>query len=330
MSRKKARIDAMRRAGDQRHFHENILRRAISRWRLDDDDRDALERLLHGNPSGRRPLMCNIASRQIAIEAIVDTFLASFGRRNRRNLYFVTLCLDAGFTWEDQPDADVAALKAIARRALRKIGVQGFGAVEVDTLRQLNGERRRRLMFHVHALVRSNRAGLKPRKLERALNGLPSFTNMLGARAVVIKPAGKMRNGARVVRAKDLARIGAYLFQHPQCAKRRVPREKREGWKLISVRKGFEPGMALRLSEVWSHIDIFDATFSVGPIGKELHHRWTRKVNETLDEVQPADDAPTRLEIDALWERVREENGSRHYRRFSIKSNTRLQVNMLI
>src|SRR3569623_1051354 len=133
MSRKTARKDALARTRDERKFHEKMLLSATSRWKLRPADINFLEKLLFGRP-GSRPLMCNVHARQITIEAMVDTLLESFPRRDRANLYFVTFCLDAGFTWEDAPQADLVAMKAKAARTLRRIGVQGFGTVEVDIL----------------------------------------------------------------------------------------------------------------------------------------------------------------------------------------------------
>ncbi|WJY18326.1 hypothetical protein QQS45_11970 [Alteriqipengyuania flavescens] len=222
--------------------------------------------------------------------------------------FHITLLADEGIMPIEAPDLPLQRLRLKAFRAMQAVQLYGFYVVEVQAVTnwspQGNGVT---LHAHVH-MIGWNPAGTKPlttAAMKKALSGNgtrvnAAWTSTLGAKPVVIK-----RLGARFGCPSYAA---AYALKLPHDAKLRWPRKGSDKFRFRSTVKGYRPGIALRIHELYAET-LFGS--NVGGVGegagiisdcKERAKKWAARKQASLladrDPVEPFDER-------AFWARTR-------------------------
>lgn len=277
----------------------------ISRWALEREQQVFLRRLYVAKPVGRK-LLANKHVRQAACRATVDALLADFSRDPSRKRYFLTFCWDAGVSWERRPHIDLVSLKNMINHRLRRLGLHGFGVVEVEILNNLTGEPGRRLHAHVHCYCWSAGGDFRPKVAARRLSKLATLHNDLGAPSVVIKTVE--------LTEISIARLAAYVTKPPSRGKNRVPRRKFPGrYAMRDV--ALVPSTATRLIEILSHIEFRDILFGVGEgcaLTKEIRRNFAVEMTLLRGRKWEMPDAET---VAQHWADIRSRNGSRRFQK---------------
>lgn len=283
---------------DQAEFVRRV-RAELTKWVLPPKLRRRLKRALFGTPSNAGLAACNIATREIAVEALVDILLNPAITDPDVDYVWLTFTWDGGWTWEWQPEIDVPALFQHVRRAVDSVGLDGIGVLHIDTFRNIAREPGARLCAHVHVLARAKAEVALPscRAIKKALK--LRFPNWIGAPGVVVK---RVRKGP-----SNFANLGRYMLNVPHHAKNPIPRKDKPGrfW-IRSTEKRFTPSAAVRLAEIMSHMSIFDAVIGMGPWGVAVRAAWKAEVTRRAG-------ISGRFVIDDLrgtWRKARRSNGN--------------------
>lgn len=276
------------------------FRRDTAGWKLERPDEEFLARITQRRICGRA-LLSNEHVRHRAQYAMIEAALDAYRADELRQWPWITICWDAGVTWERAPEIDVVSLRNIADHHLRRCGLEGFGILEVDTWKNLTGEPGQRMVAHSHFLgYATDGVAIGIGALQSELQSRRALRNSLGARSVVIRPM--------TLAPADFAWIGQYMFKCPAYAKRPVPRESGGGIRLVGAEH--VQGSVSRLVEVLSHLEVGDVMFSIGE-GSEIAKKVRIEVAHEIRDRPGALHAPSRDEVDRHWRRIREMNGSK-------------------
>lgn len=289
----------------------------ISNWRLEADDQLFLRGITTATLSGR-PLLSNRAVRQHLAYAWIDALLDEHRDHPDRSRAWITMAWDSPLTWERAPILDTVSARNVGSLHLRRSGLEGVGALEVDTWKEIPGEPGKRTVPHIHFLGwAKDGQKLDVDALAEEMCGRRALNNQLGAPSVVVKEVGKT--------ASDLATLGYYLSKPPAYAKNPVPRRSGDGYKLHQVEHA--PGSVTRLIELLSFMGAGDAIFSLGE-GKTIAQKIRERVIAACAQPRRAFPAPTHEMIEQHWRRIRLTNGNKKFRdcRIITRANQRGMV----
>lgn len=291
---------------------------AVSKLKLDPSGQLFLHSVLNATKLGGKHPLSNFAVRAAAIDALVDASISFRGRHPDRQCFLATFAWDEGFTWERHPVVDLNALQRRVDKAIRSVGWEGTFVFDIDGFRPITGEIDKRLCFHVHGICVAGDGAVGPDKVKVRMARKTSFPNNLGAPAFHIKPI--------IDAAADFARVAEYMLRAPTGEKNLVPRRNKPGtFMLRSTTVGMTPASALRLAEIWSHINAFDVIFGVGKTGGEIASDYRRILRKRLSRIgrDPRHNVQFNADIDAEWRSIRKINGSRKFRRCRITTRSR-------
>ena len=303
-------MDEIQEARDAQYIRADRIRQTlyagfqadIQRWQLERDDEQFLRLVTVGHLSGRA-LLSNRAVRKYSAYAWIDAMLAECQQHPDRERVWITIAWDSPLTWERAPNIDTVSWRNIASQHLRRCGLDGVGALEIDTWKEIAGEPGKRMVPHIHFLGWSkNGHKVNVKALAQNMCKRRALTNLLGAPSVVVKKVGQ--------RAQDLATLGCYLSKPPAYAKNPIPNHVRSGFKLNQVKHA--SGSVARLIEVLSYMEIGDGIFSIGE-GKSIAGAVRQQVKEQCDRKHKAMPAPSREMIARHWRRIRLTNGNRKF-----------------
>lgn len=296
-----ARAEARRLAEERLATFYAAVRQDMRRWRLTSRQTRFLLRT-ERKPLVGRALFANVRVRRTAQYALIDAMLMNFEKYPRRQLHWITVCIDDGVTWEREPALEVGAFVNKVQDHLRRAGFDGVGAVEIDIWKNLTGEPGRRMVAHVHFVGWSS-AGLpmNSNAIAKSLSAKAALSNSTGAKSVVIKDVS--------MTARSIAHLGYYMLKAPAWAKNPIGAPgKRKMYDASHAQ-----GSPARLFEMLSHLELGDVLFSIGT-GRSIAKRVRAAVvRQTAVGTRHGFQAPGDAEVSRFWSDIRCSNGSRRF-----------------
>ena len=273
----------------------------VANWSLEQPDQLFLNCLTDKRLSGRA-LWCNKYIREVAQNALIDAVLDEYRAAPDRRRVWISIAWDLGVTMEREPKLDLVAIRNTAQHHLRRAGLVGFGLVEVDVWKNLNGETGRRMVAHVHFLGWPiDPDTFRWKEVEANLCQKPGLRNSLDVRSVVIVPVRQD--------AADIAHLAFYMTKAPSAAKNLIPGKIKP--KLRSAE--LSQGSAARLVEVLSHVEAGDVMFAIGE-GSTISRKVQKAIRIAIEPGRGKTEAPTHEAVKQHWRRIRLINGSKKFR----------------
>lgn len=268
----RAKREAMEKWAERAQIFQELTDRGTRRWKLEAKDLRFLDMIRNARGIEGWFAWSSRSVRRAATEALIDVFLDDLRDDPSRPRWLATFCWNEGLASEREPQIALDQLKKKVWKALDEYGLEGVGVVEVDVLRNLEGEPGRRLWFHIHAYCWSaDGSRVRPDKWADEMMAGRRFPNKLGAKSVKFK---------RVTLTKaSVARIAGYFGKFPSKAKNVVPSRKHPG-KFVMRYAELRPKSTARLMELLSYMQPADAIFGIGRRGKMLRARWRTKFVE--------------------------------------------------
>lgn len=235
------------------------------------------------NPDDEILVLSSFKVRSAVQKALIVSSLSLFEitkRDPRCRVFFFTFSPAEAISYEDEPHFNVDQLRRKTRRLLRRMGLEGICAFEIDVLAdKLPGEHARRVILHVHGLCLTRDATFQPVAATRELCELPQYRNSLGIPAISLETRAMARSrsqpGApnfelvhahpkRDQTARSMAWLAYYMTKAPRYAKNLyVDPDGRQRSRYDG--HAFRLKTALRLNEMWSHFTPEQLVFSTGP-----------------------------------------------------------------
>lgn len=227
-------------------------------------------------------------------------------------LIFATFVDDVGITSDRAPVVHLGALQTKVRQALMKLGLEAFAMVEAHPLMNYPGKGAgRSILYHAHAIIFAP-TDFQHKAAEDELNASGNWTCQLGAPPVKLKLIKPTK--------RDVARVAVYLLKPPHDVKNRMPKKGKPGqYKLMSTTEGYRPGLALRMLEGASQVELTSLMFGVGNLGSRVRQQvrheleaWHRlRSNEGY--IVPAD-----FDVWKFWLELHQQRGNKRYLPFRI------------
>jgi hypothetical protein len=270
----------------------------VRNWALERPDQLFLSLITRGHLCGRA-LWSNQHIRTVAQNALIDAALDEFEDAPNRRRYWITFAWDTGVTMEREPRLDLVAIRNIAQHYLRRVGLHGFGTVEIDVWKNLTGELGRRLVGHVHFLGwPTDPESFHWQSVETNLCEKRGLPNSIGAASVVIVPVRET--------AHDIAHLAMYMTKAPSAAKNMVPGKTKPKLRPATLPQG----SAARLVDVLSQVEAGDMMFAIGE-GTNLSRKVHRAIRSAVQPGQAKIFAPSAEIVLQHWRRIRLINGSK-------------------
>lgn len=223
-----------------------------------------------------------------------------------KNVIFGTLIDNSGNTSERVPIADIGGFKAKAYRTLKSIGINAIGVIEVHPLinypQKGNGGT---LMFHCH-FIGWKEGPIDIDAIQMAMNGSRAWNCSLGADPVKLQTLE--------CTPPNLTAVAHYMFKPPHSAKNHMPSKLKPGkFVMMDTISGYRPGLALRVVEGLSQIELMDLVFGVLE-GKALRQALRSKmVDWHRDRIRGGAAVPASFDIWRFWYELRQSVGSGNY-----------------
>ena len=227
-------------------------------------------------------------------------------------LIFATFVDDVGITSDRSPMVHLGVLQTKVRQALMKLGLEAFAMVEAHPLMNYPGKGLGgSILYHAHAIIFAP-VDFNHKAAEDQLNASGNWTCQLGAPPVKLKMIKPTK--------RDVARVAVYLSKPPHDVRNRMPKKGKPGrYKLMSTTEGYRPGLALRMLEGASQIELTSLMFGVGDLGslvrQQVRHEleaWHRlRSNEGY--IVPAD-----FDVWRFWLELHQQRGNKRYLPFRI------------
>lgn len=242
----------------------------------------------------------NLRVRIATIEALVDTLHDLFASW-APDIRLITLTWDAGFTYENMPVVDVASMISTAHDAMTRVGLNALCAIEVDALsRPIDGERWRRLIFHVHGACWTAGGAFNARDMAvelAALDGGPSLHHPWRCKPAVIT--------SEPTNWYSTAHLARYMLKANDRVKKRVWRDTLKRHKLlVAPAAEYSPSLAVRFADLHSRASITETVFGVGASGQDQYQRWRNLVAEWEEERSGASLDTTADDACNAWQRI--------------------------
>lgn len=249
-------------------------------WRIDDDTRSALIRVMGAIDGAPTTLASDMTTRLIAGRQLVASILEIQVAHPERHWYHVTMVDDRRRTPERRPSIDLSAIKKTARAMMARAGINDwFGVVEILPLVNCVRGRGRLLCPHVHILFWTHRP-IEFKVLERQMRSSCRLETSKGAPTVTISE----RRGVA-----EVAHAVAYLLKGTDRGSNEYTltgRPDRPRMRDAAMRGD----QALRIIEILSHVKLTNLMMSSGtgrsefvaPVRRALKQSGCRSANVGL------------------------------------------------
>ncbi|MGI4732996.1 MAG: hypothetical protein ACRYFW_14795 [Janthinobacterium lividum] len=219
-------------------------------------------------------------------------------------LYFVTFAGARAATALTEPVFDFVPFQRAVYQALRHRGLSGILSFEFDIVRRRPPMSDFPVLFHGHGVVQPiDSDAFVFADVRDSLGASPAFPRWDGATGAHIKRIQP--------RCLDVHRVAAYLADPFHQLKRLQPHRTRPGQRqLRSTRDGLTPALALRATELQSHLSVRDTVFGVGELGQQLRAAWLRRLFDYLPREAGQGAAVSPGEVAGLWAHLRRLDGS--------------------
>lgn len=292
----------------------NLITSATSKWIFTPAQACQFDALQGLKMVGEWPLLSDLEARQRASYILIRLMAKHWQKRLKapaRRYYFLTFIDDLGNTSDRTPQVNLPAIQSKVDKAMRALGLDGVGLIEVQALMNYPGRGRgRTLLFHAHAIAWTTDPRFSPKAAEAQINGSRSWSNSFGARPLRVKPMTNEKG--------QIDYLAYYSLKVPSDAKNRMPDHKKPGRHiLMSTTKGYRPELALRIFEWLSQTKLPDVMFGVGE-GTAIRTQWRSKlINWHRHRLRQAEAEPP-FDAAAFWRDVRRVNGSQNFEPYQV------------
>jgi hypothetical protein len=247
-----------RKAREKAVISQKKIRRWLKKAKLSETELSTALALLGIHGHAERILWSDVAARYKASK-LFATLMAQHraARPNTRTYYLITLIDDCGTTSDRTPNLALETMTMKAWRALNSMNLNAVGMLEVHPLMNYpGGKDGRSLILHGHAIAWAD-APFNHRAAEAAFNASPAWTCSLGAKPVDIRPIDPAPG--------HIERVAHYLAKAAISVKNLMPKINKPGrFKMKDTTAGFRDGLASRLFEGQSQVELMSVMFGVG------------------------------------------------------------------
>jgi len=292
---------------------EGKIRAAISSLKLSDEETAIVNAMVGIEGYSQHLLASDMSARRESDAKFAKIMAKHFNASSSssRCYYFATFFDDVGVTSDRLPVVNLKALHNKVYRALKALEVHAVAVIEDHPLINYpGGGKGRSLLWHAHAILWTDNP-IDPNDAVATLTKSGAWTCALGAPPIDIVPI--------VDDVEHIKRVAHYLLKPPHSAKNRMPSTKRPGeFLLMDTTAGYRNGLALRVLEGLSQIELMDLVFGVGD-GKKIRQdlrghmtRWHRQ--------RPLEDTMLDGTFDVWdwWFRMRRDRGRKLYSPYRI------------
>lgn len=250
--------DLQRRSRKSFYLYQKKIRDWFKLSKVNDEERSVALALLGVRGHADRILWSDIPARYKASRA-----LASHMARHQatspatRTYYLMTFIDDCGTTSDRAPNLAIEPVTQKVRRAVSSLGVDAIVMLEVHPLMNYpGGKNGRSLLLHAHAIAWTDEP-FDHRGAEAAFNASPAWTCSLGAKPVDIRPIDRTPG--------HMERVAHYLAKQTPSVKNLMPSHSKPGrFMMMDTIKGYRDGLACRIFEGQSQVELMSVLFGVG------------------------------------------------------------------
>lgn len=229
-----------------------------------------------------------------------------------RTYYFITLIDDCGTTSDRLPNLAIDPLTQKVRRAIASLHLNAVVMLEIDPLINYpGGGGGRSLLLHAHALAWTD-APFDLKAASRSLNSSSAWTCSLGARPYDITPIDRT--------PEDMERVAYYISKQAPGAKNLMPSKKKPGrMVMMSTIEGYRDGLACRLLEGQSQVELMSVMFGVGRDGSAVRQAIRAELAQWHNARPSKLIVPKGFDVWAFWLKIRKDNTRSGYLPYRFK-----------